>query len=177
VNLHSSLRQLLANCKDFKEEETALEHLGSQLGVKVKLTPKFHAEFAGEGVEYSWAHSKAFYRRLPLSAKKGRENFKLMVRRSTCCPINVLTKHRIQKFAGRARAYICTYYHLEQMRRQRNVNLNSEEDRRAPKNQELLFSEIERLMKAFRGHRCALDFDRGFVNAQLKEIVKDERRS
>jgi hypothetical protein len=26
-----------------------------------------------------------------------------------------------------------------------------------------------RLMKAFNGHRCALDFDRGFVNSELKE--------
>jgi hypothetical protein len=24
-------------------------------------------------------------------------------------------------------------------------------------------------MKAFKGHRCALDFDRGFVNLELKE--------
>jgi hypothetical protein len=27
-------------------------------------------------------------------------------------------------------------------------------------------------MKAFKGHRCALDFDRGFVNSQLIEVVK-----
>ena len=24
-------------------------------------------------------------------------------------------------------------------------------------------------MKAFKGHRCALDFDRGFVNLELKK--------
>jgi hypothetical protein len=60
VNLQSSLRHILANCNDFKDKETALEYLGTQLGVSVKLTPKFHAELAGEGVEYSWAHSKSF---------------------------------------------------------------------------------------------------------------------
>jgi hypothetical protein len=49
VNLHSSLRHILANCKDFQEEETALEHLGTQLGITVKLTPKFHAKLAGKG--------------------------------------------------------------------------------------------------------------------------------
>jgi hypothetical protein len=54
VNLQSSLRHILANCKDFKDEETALEYLGTQLGVTVKLTPK--------RVEYSWTHSKSFYR-------------------------------------------------------------------------------------------------------------------
>ena len=107
VNLRSSLRHILANCNDFKDEETALEYLGTQLGVTVKLTPKFHAELAGEGIEYSWAHSKSFYRRLPLSQKKGRENFKQLVRECTC-PERVLTKVRIEKFAARARAYICT---------------------------------------------------------------------
>jgi hypothetical protein len=29
------------------------------LGITVDFTPKFHAEIAGEGVEYSWGHSKA----------------------------------------------------------------------------------------------------------------------
>lgn len=30
------------------------------------------------------------------------------------------------------------------------------------------YSEIERLVKDFKTHRCALDFDRGFVAAELK---------
>jgi hypothetical protein len=55
----------MSNCQDFKEEETALQHLRRQLGVTVLLMPKFCAELAGKGVEYSWAHAKAFYRRLP----------------------------------------------------------------------------------------------------------------
>jgi hypothetical protein len=38
--------------------------------------------------------------------------------------------------------------------------------------QELLYNEIDRLMKAFKGQRCALDFDRGFVNSRLKEAEK-----
>jgi hypothetical protein len=51
VDLHYSIRSLLGKCRDFKEEETALQYLGTQLGVMVLLTPKFHAELAGEGVE------------------------------------------------------------------------------------------------------------------------------
>ncbi len=53
VDLQYSLRQILANCRDFKEEETALQHLGRRHGVTVLLTPKFYAELAGEGVKYS----------------------------------------------------------------------------------------------------------------------------
>ncbi len=61
VDLQYSLRNLMAECSDFKDEETALQYLGTQLGVMVLLTPKFHAELAGKGVKYSWAHAKAFY--------------------------------------------------------------------------------------------------------------------
>jgi hypothetical protein len=38
--------------------------------------------------------------------------------------------------------------------------------------QELLYNEIEKLMKLFIGHRCALDFDSGFANLQTKEAKK-----
>ena len=43
-DLQFSLHQLLAECINFKEEETALQYLGTQLGVTVQLTPKFHVE-------------------------------------------------------------------------------------------------------------------------------------
>jgi hypothetical protein len=144
--------------------------------VTVKLTPKFHAELAGKGIEYSWARSKSFYRRLPLSQKKGRENFKQLVRECTC-PERVLTKVRIEKFAARARAYICTYHHLENQKGPGDARSQNSENLEEPKQQELLYSEIERLTKACRGHRCALDFDWGFVHSELKEakMPKDER--
>ncbi|KAI2488938.1 hypothetical protein MHU86_25992 [Fragilaria crotonensis] len=181
VDLRYSLRHLLAECYDFKEEETALQFLGSQLGVVVNLTPKFHAELAGEGVEYSWAHSKAFYRRMPLSRKRGRDNFKQLVKDCTW-PIKVLTKERIEKFASRARAYICTYHHLEQLQQQVaaaavNEDPNSSATARirvAPiptthiKQELLSYSDIERVKKDFRSHRCVLDFDSGFVHSELR---------
>jgi hypothetical protein len=51
-DLQFLLRHLLAECTDFKEEETALQYLGTQLGVTVQLTPKFHAELAGQQKEH-----------------------------------------------------------------------------------------------------------------------------
>ncbi len=42
-----SLKCLMASCLDFAGEETALQHVGSQLGVSVITSPKFHAELAG----------------------------------------------------------------------------------------------------------------------------------
>ena len=58
-DLQYSLRSIMAACHDFKNEETALQFLGSQLGVQVLLTPKCHAELlAGEGIEFSWGQAK-----------------------------------------------------------------------------------------------------------------------
>jgi hypothetical protein len=48
-----SLKCLMASCLDFAEEMTALQHVGSELGVSVIIMPKFHAELAGEGIDYS----------------------------------------------------------------------------------------------------------------------------
>ena len=176
VDLQYSLRYLLSECKDFKDEETALQYLGTQLGVTVDLTPKFHAELAGEGIEYCWAQAKSYYRRVPVSRKRGRENFKELVRECTSSQ-SVITKDRVEKFAARARAYICTYHHLEQAREVPRpaddavlIGVPANTDLPSPK-QELLLTEIERLAKSLRGHRCALDFDRGFVNSVLKEEV------
>lgn len=164
----SSLRGLMGNCFDFVTEETALQYLGSQLGLQVMLTPKFHCEFAGEGIEYAWAQAKAMMRRTPMREKKGRVNFINVVMRCLC-PATVLTKERVRKFAARARAYICTYYYLE-----RDTNSSDDIDDTPAAKQQLLYKKIEQLMKRFKAHRCALDFDMGFVLAVLKGNLEDE---
>jgi hypothetical protein len=112
-SIHFDIYWLSARTLLKEQEETALQYLGSQLGVRVQLTPKFHAELAGKGVEYCWAQAKSYYCRVPVSRKRGRENFKQLVRDKCTCPVNVLSKKRIQKFAARTRAYICTYHHLD----------------------------------------------------------------
>jgi len=66
---------MLGNCSNFQNELSALQVLGKELGVVVDSTPKYHAELAGEGIEYSWGYAKNAYRWAPLSQKKGRNNF------------------------------------------------------------------------------------------------------
>jgi hypothetical protein len=120
---------------------------------------------------------------MPLSRKRGRDNFKQLVKDCTC-PVNVLTKERIEKFALRARAHMCTYHHLEQQHQlaapatatstdKEDQNSSAAAPSVSPK-QELLYTEIERLMKAFKGHRCALNFDRGFVNSELRNAKVED---
>jgi len=51
IDESTSLRHLLGKCPDFKNEQSALQVLGQELGVVVDATPKNHAELAGEGIE------------------------------------------------------------------------------------------------------------------------------
>ena len=166
----------MGHCQNFREEQTASQHLGSQLGVEVIFTPTFHCEFAGEGIEYNWAHAKSEIRATPLGETKGHANFMNLVMKSIC-PATVLTKERVSKFAARARACICTYYHFsrdeENVLESDSFDVRSSTPRAINKSekQQLLYREIERLMKKFKTHRCALDFDQTFEKAELKEEV------
>ena len=105
-----SLKSLEGNCLDFEEEETLLQSMGREMGVLVDRTTK--CEFAGEGIEYSWGCAKNFYRRVSLKRKKGKENFRSVVRRSMSTD-KVLTTKRIKHFSWRARQeYICAYFKI-----------------------------------------------------------------
>ena len=81
---------------------------------------------------------------------------------------NELNMERVRKFSSRARAYICTYHYLATKPKEicntpqgaqgEEMEGNKEEDRKPP-----MMDEIERLMQKFKSHRCAFDFDRGFL--------------
>jgi len=165
IDESTSLRSMLGNCSDFQNELSALQVLGKELGVVVDSTPKYHAELAGEGIEYSWGYAKNAYRRAPLSQKKGRNNFIPLVEK--CCdPVHEITIKLVRSMAKRARAYICTYFHLAQTNRI-PIGAPTEQEMQQNKNiaheQKLLFKEIEGLAYRFRTHRCTLDFDGGFI--------------
>ena len=57
-----SLARMLETCTDFANEKTQLEFVCQSLGTEALITTKYHAEYAGEGVEYSWGAAKAAFR-------------------------------------------------------------------------------------------------------------------
>lgn len=66
----------MESCLDFANEISELQTVGEAIDCRVLATPKFHAEIAGEGVEYTWAFSKNWYRRQPLEEKRKKKHFK-----------------------------------------------------------------------------------------------------
>ena len=129
-----------------------MQHIAEEIGVVVLLTPKCHAELAGEGVEYLWACAKGAYRNMTLCQKKGKDNFKASVRH--CLSEEVITKVRIRKFARRARQYLMAYHAIDTQ--QVDKQTQSDCTTHGP-------VALTKLIGQFKTHRCAFDFDYKFV--------------
>jgi hypothetical protein len=157
-----SLLCMMSSCLDFAKEETALQYIGRRRNFLVHITPKFHTEIAGEGIEYSWGIAKGKYRREPLESKKqGKAKFHELVKKCVCNK-NVLMVASVRKLSRRARAYICAYYYVEN-------KMSGQVD---AENSLLSLPCIEALMKEFKTHRSAIDFDSIFIKVHLRHIVE-----
>jgi hypothetical protein len=151
-NSTSFLRHIMGMCTDFLNEEGMMQHIAKGLGVKVLLTPKCHAELAGEGVEYVWACAKGAYRNMSLQQKRGKDNFRASVRH--CLSEEVITTVRIRKFARRARQYMMAYHAIDT----KQVDEQTQHDCKmhGP-------VALTKVIGEFKTHCCAFDFDHKFV--------------
>jgi hypothetical protein len=106
---------------------------------------------------------KNYYRRLPLKEKKSKETFKNSVRKSLCSR-DVITIQRVRAFSRRARQYTLAYYAMQQQQQEETSATFNEQS-------QLTAVKIEQMVKHFKTHRCAIDFDGAFIRAV---IVKKE---
>jgi len=142
-------------CADFLNEEGMLQYIATKIGVTVLLTPKCHAELAGEGIEYMWACSKGVYRNLSLKEKKRKQNFNASVRH--CLSEQIVTVRRIRKFARRAHQYLMVYHDAIV-----SVQVDQQTQQGYSKYGPVA---LTRLINEFKRHRCAFDFDYKFVQS------------
>jgi hypothetical protein len=105
---------------------------------------------------------KQKYRREPLQRKKTRDSFRDLV--SECVAKEKSEPARIRSYSARARAYICTYHYIAQESKEQEQVAADPQGNALQEEPTLLLKEIERLAKEFRTHRCAFDFDKGFLN-------------
>ena len=73
---------------------------------------------------------------------------------------DILTTKTVRKLSRRARAYICAYYSLYESKHNRDDTST------------LTLPLIERLVKAFKTHRAAIDFDAGFMNGFVPVVIE-----
>ena len=115
----------------------------------ILVTPKYHCEIAGEGIEYSWGLSKKYYRKLPIHRKRTKDLFQESVRESLC---HVRIDHA-RKFAAKARRYMLCYKHY------------------AESGDKVSYDAIEKFVKTCKTHRSAVDQDTKFIVQIYRQSV------
>ena len=106
------------------------------------------------------------YRRAPLSEKKGKDNFRQLVRK--CILREALTVKRRRKFLKRARQYILAYTALAKAR---NAPADTFHDTDSKMEIEMSASLIEKIVKLYKAHRNIVDQEKGFINSTV-DIMK-----
>ena len=136
---------VLGNLPDFKNERPALQHLVESRGHILLLSPKFHPELAGVGIEYSWGMSKQKFRR-EINDEVPKHLHRNMV--ASMCTDKILTVQRVRRFARRTRDYCRAYLALE-----KGGDIESKDM-------------IEKMKKICKAHRNILDMEPGFIDKQ-----------
>jgi len=136
---------VLGNLPDFKNERPALQHLVESRGHILLLSPKFHPELAGVGIEYSWGMSKQKFRR-EINDEVPKHLHRNMV--ASMCTDTILTVQRVRRFARRTRDYCRAYLALE-----KGGDIESKDM-------------IEKMKKICKAHRNILDMEPGFIDKQ-----------
>ena len=140
-----SLSSMLAQCRDFQNEPTAMEELTELLGHKQEKTPKKHPEIAGRGIEYCWGKAKMTFRHNN-NYSSNAKNLEGRVR-DALDSSTVLTLERARKFNRKATDYKRSY-----------VVLDGGEG-----GGEVEYADIEKMKKQCKAHRCTLDQDYALI--------------
>jgi hypothetical protein len=137
-----SMKHVLAEQPDFKNEPSAMEMQFAARGDVLLMSVKGHPEIAGKGIEYSWGCSKKYFRKIndckPTSLH---ENIKKSMSE------NNLPLSRVRKFARKAREFARLYYEC------RGTCIVESH------------AAVEGMYKKRKTHRSALDMFSNFVDA------------
>ena len=151
-----SLRTLMKRCSDFANEKSAMEHLFIQLSRKAEptlsmlISPKYHCEVAGEGIEFDWGMLKRRFRSFSLEEKNTKQKFNKCVRDGV---ENYMTIKNVINFAGLSRRYMMAY----------RKHANSDD-------KTLTFDGIEKYTKRMKTHRNVSDIEKGLIKREYAQI-------
>jgi hypothetical protein len=179
--LHPSV--ITARCEDFQNEKSQLEFVIETLGGSCLMSPKYHPEIAGEGIEYLWGYVKKIYRvnwsiREAKDQKEG--DFLRLIDGIMDGSDGKLTTAVVRKSARRARDYILAYRLIQKEQEKQERQESGEEMGLQNDNEEaneevdwgvdkisVSYALIEKVVKQFRSkktHRAPRDLDTAFIN-------------
>ena len=133
-----SMEDVALRMPDFACVKSMLQVLVESSGHILELSPKFHAELAGQGVEYDFARCKWWFRSYNTRSTVG-----LRDKSAMSFGADVVTLGHTRKFARRARDYERAY-------RRGHKGLS-----------------VEDAVKKYKSHRSAFDSDRAFCAANI----------
>jgi len=113
---------------------------------------------AGEGIEYLWGCAKQYYHLLPIKEKRGIKAFRESVNKSLSQ--NRLTVDRQRMFSRRAREYMKAYKSIERVTQNKGEFIDTQ----------MSHSLIETILKRYKIHRCASDFDSKFIRETVDKM-------
>jgi hypothetical protein len=173
------LRDILSSCEDFVNEQSQLEWVITELGGRCQMSPKYHPEIAGEGIEYLWGYIKKLYRTdwSIREAKHQKESdFLQLIAGIMNGSDGRITEMVVRKSSRRARDYMLVYL-LIQKRQEQQQNGEEQEDQQPDNEYDITWDEeetlvshalIEKVFKQIRTkktHRSLRDLDAAFINA------------
>ena len=125
-----------------------------KIGVYLRMTPKWHTEIVGQGIEYAQGYSKLqFWKHFNDTKVSNWEN-----NTRVALPRSVLTHEHMNKFACKTRDYKLTYFFLLEQA------VAAENDPEVKMVSKASHDKIELLTNLFKHHRSAWDSDHTFIN-------------
>ena len=152
VKPEMDLERVLSAQPDFKDERPALQHLVESRGHILLLSPKYHPEIAGVGIEFSWGMSKMKFRREINDEIPAHLHHNMV---ASMCPRTILTLRRVRRFARRTRDYCRAYHALE-----KGGEIESK-------------SMIEKMKKDCKAHRNILDMELSALSRVKYRVGKE----
>lgn len=143
------MKRILDSLPDFKNEKTALQSLVESRGHILLVSPKYHPEVAGNGIEYMWGISDHHFKKMKGKSLTDLERNVKHVLGKELMPIE-----KVWKCERRARNYMQLYLQLKT-------------------NQEVCnktYTEMEQMRKAlkeYRSHRSVDWFDGDWIHNSL----------
>ena len=152
---------------------TLLQLRAEQLGVKLRCSPKYHPEIAGEAIEFCWAQSKNTYRRHKIEDKRTKEKFIQLVDQCQ----EGLTKQSVRIFGRRLRRYILAYLVIESAKEEAITSAPLQ----SANGDEIYLpamscQSVERIVRRKKSHRNIADSEKNFLKfamQQMKETSKN----
>ncbi len=139
--------QTLANCDDFKAQKGALQLLFESRGHLLIMSPKYHPELAGCGIEYAWGKAKLEFRRHFNDTNAGN------LKKNVLNALQQVDLDMSRRFARRARDYMRVYDEYDRQPDDKNREEGS-------------YTLYERMKKEQKAHRCIMTIDMSFINAE-----------